>query len=101
MSGPIVYAFWKGKKCLYVGKGAKPTRLLTHRKSYGREAESVELWFVRSKSFLPQAECLATHLFQPRDLAMRPSRAAWGKKCPVCVRHDEIRRELSGLFAMR
>ena len=101
LSGPIVYAFWRGRRCLYIGKGLKPTRLAFHRKSYGREADAVEVFFVRSKSFLPKAECLATHLLDPRDFAMRPARAAWGKKCPVCVRHDRIRRELFGLFAMR
>lgn len=101
LSGPIVYAFWKGRRCLYVGKGRRPSRLKSHRKSYGREAESVEVFIVRSKSYLPKAECLATHRFKPRDLAIRPSREAWGKKCPVCVRHDRIRRELFGLFAMR
>lgn len=101
LSGPIVYAFWKGKHCLYVGKGHKPSRLKSHRKSYGREADSVEVYFVRSRTFLPKAECLATHMFEPRDLAVRPSRVAWGKKCPVCARHDQIRRELFGLFAMR
>lgn len=101
LSGPIVYAFWKGKRCLYVGKGKKPVRLLFHRKSYGREADSVVVYFVRARTFLPKAECLATHLFKPRDLAARPSREAWGKKCPICAQHDRIRRELSGLFAMR
>lgn len=101
LSGPIVYAFWKGRRCLYVGKGRKGSRLLFHRKSYGREAESVELFLVRSKSYLPKAECLATHLFDPRDEAMRPEHSLWGKKCPVCARHDQIRRELSWLFAMR
>lgn len=101
LSGPIVYAFWKGKNCLYVGKGKKPSRLKSHRKSYGREADSVVVYFVRSRSFLPKAECLATHMLEPRDLAVRPSRVAWGKQCPVCARHDQIRRELFGLFAMR
>lgn len=32
--------------------------------------------------------------------AVRPARAAWGKKCPVCVRHDQDRRELFRLFTM-
>lgn len=101
ISGPIVYAFWRGRRCLYVGKGLRPSRLAFHRKSYGREANSVEVFFVRSRSFLPKAECLATHLLAPRDFAVRPAREAWGKKCPVCARHDQIRRELFGLFAMR
>ncbi len=100
LSGPIVYAFWRGRRCLYVGKGSRATRLVSHRKSYGREADSVEVFFVRSRSYLPKAECLATHLFEPRDLAVRPARAAWGKKCPVCLRHDRVRRELFRLFAM-
>src|SRR5690606_2727311 len=91
LTGPIVNAFWRGRRCLYVGKGLRPTRLISHRKSYGREADSVEVFCVRSRSYLPKAECLATHLFEPRDLAVRPARAAWGEKWPVCVRHDQVR----------
>ena len=102
LSGPIVYAFWRGKRCLYVGKGMKANRLRGYQKAaYVREATCVEVFSISSKSQLPKAECLATHLFRPRDYKVRPAQTAWGKKCPVCRRHDKLRRELRGLFAMR
>ena len=37
--GPIVYAFWRGRKCLYVGKGGSWKRLRGYAKSiYVRDA---------------------------------------------------------------
>jgi hypothetical protein len=102
LSGPIVYAFWRGKKCLYVGKGEKTSRLRGYQKAaYVREATCVEVFMINTKSQLPKAECLATHLFTPRDYKVRPAQTAWGKKCPVCRRHDKLRQKLLDLFAMR
>src|SRR5204862_5770407 len=66
-SGPIVYAFWRGKTCLYVGKGKRTSRLNDHEKSYGRQADSIEVFFVKTKTQLPKVECLATHRFEPDD----------------------------------
>jgi hypothetical protein len=101
--GPIVYAFWRGKKCLYVGKGGSCRRLRTYRKSiYLKEADSLEVWRVVSKSQLPRAECLAIHLFHPRDNKQRKAaKVKWGKSCPVCRRHDEIASEIGALLRLR
>lgn len=102
LSGPIVYSFWRGKRCLYVGKGAKSSRLFGYQKSaYVTSANTVEVLRISSRAQLPKAECLATHIFAPRDLKIRPSKVKWGKKCPVCIRHDALRRELRSLFSMR
>ncbi|MCI0560881.1 MAG: hypothetical protein MN733_20545 [Nitrososphaera sp.] len=39
LRGPIVYAFWRGSNCLYVGKGAGPYRLGNYQRSvYIRDA---------------------------------------------------------------
>lgn len=102
LSGPIVYMFWKGDRCLYVGKGRNPSRLYNYeRHIYIREADCVEVLFVRSKSYLAQAECLATHLHDPSDKRAQPARVRWGKKCPICKEHDFVRSEIKGLFKMR
>jgi hypothetical protein len=99
--GPIVYAFWKDKKCLLVGKGTTWRRLHRYDKSvYLKEATSLEVFCIQGKSHLAQAECLATHLFKPRDQKIKPAKSKWGKKCPVCKKHDRIRRELRSLFKM-
>ncbi|MCK6445338.1 MAG: hypothetical protein L6Q99_03015 [Planctomycetes bacterium] len=102
VKGPIVYAFWRRRRCLYVGKGKSWRRLRSYEKSaYLLSATCVEVFSVRSKSQLGKAECLATHLFDPRDQRVRPARVKWGKACPICRRHDAVRDELRGLFRMR
>ena len=101
-AGPIVYAFWRGRKCLYVGKGASWRRLHRYDKSaYLLEATCLEVFCIQGKSHLPQAECLATHLFKPRDQKIKPAKAKWGKKCPVCKKHDQIRMQLKALFRLK
>jgi len=102
LRGPIVYSFWRGRRCLYVGKGKQASRLAGHQKSaYVTQADSIKVFLIPTKSHLPKAECLATHLFEPRDLKVKPARVRWGRKCPVCRRHDEIRKLLRALFPMR
>src|SRR5438445_1910910 len=61
LRGPIVYAFWRGRKCLYVGKGRNWKRLRAYSKShYLYQAGSIEVFRVRGRSQLAKAECLAT-----------------------------------------
>lgn len=102
LRGPIIYAFWRGKRCLYVGKGQKPSRLAGYqRHAFQTKSDRVEVFSIRTKSQLPKAECLATHRFRPRHNRVKPARVRWGKRCPVCRRHDEIKHLLSALFPMR
>ncbi|MCJ7543601.1 MAG: hypothetical protein MUP47_03380 [Phycisphaerae bacterium] len=100
--GPIVYAFWRAKKCLYVGKGASWRRLRHYDKSaYLIQATCLEVFCIHGKSHLAKAECLATHLFRPRDQKIKPARQRWGKACPICRKHDRIRKDLHALFKMQ
>jgi hypothetical protein len=102
LNGPIVYCFWRKKRCLYVGKGETWRRLTSYQKSaYLLQATCIEVFLVRNKSQLAKAECLATHLFEPRDKKVKPARAKWGKACPICRKHDSIRSELKTLFKMK
>lgn len=102
LSGPIVYSFWNSRRCLYVGKGRTWRRLRSYEKSiYLAKANSLEVFSITSRSQLGKAECLATHLFVPGDRKVRPAKVKWGKACPVCRKHDQVRRELRGLFRMR
>lgn len=102
LKGPIVYCFWKGGKCLYVGKGETWRRLKSYEKSaYLLQATCIKVFLVKSKSQLGKAECLATHLFRPRDEKVKPAKAKWGKACPICQKHDSIRSELNTLFKMK
>jgi hypothetical protein len=102
LRGPIVYSFWRGRKCLYVGKGKTYRRLGSYKKSiYLRPGSSLEVWQVRTKRALPSAECLAVHLFAPRDNEKKAARVKWGSKCPICRMHDLIRAEISSLLRLR
>ncbi len=102
LPGPIVYSFWRGKKCLYVGKGLSWRRLTRYDKSaYLMLATRLTVFCIHGKSNLAKAECLATHLFEPWDEKMKPPKAKWGKACPVCKKHDRIRKELMALFRMK
>lgn len=101
-SGPIVYAFWRRDRCLYVGKGATWKRLKNYKKSaYLLEASSIEVFAIRGRSNLGKAECLAKHIFKPRDNQIDAAKPKWGKSCSVCGKHDQIRSELHYLFALK
>ena len=102
LDGPIIYVFWRGKRCLYVGKGKSSRRLRGYQKSaYLLQATRVEVFAITSRSQLARAECLATHLFRPRDNKVMAAKVKWGKACPVCKHHDVVRQELRDLFRMR
>ncbi len=102
LSGPVVYSFWRGKKCLYVGKGDKPSRLNGYAKSmYMKDADIVKARGIRGTSNLTWAECLSKHLYKPSHNKIKPAKAKWRKRCPVCRAKDEIKKELRSLFRLR
>ena len=101
IDGPIVYAFWRGNRCLYVGKGESWKRLRSYDHSAYLNAQCIEVFQVTSRSQLGKAECLATHLFNPRDKKVKPAKVKWGKACPICRRHDDVRDKLKTLFKMK
>lgn len=101
IKGPIIYSFWRGKRCLYLGKGRSRSRLKNYSHSiYLKDADLLEVNMVRGGSLLPKAECLAVHLFEPRDNRVKPAKEKWGKACLICKAHDEIRGELRRIFAL-
>ena len=102
LDGPVGYAFWRGKKCLYVGKGKSYRRLKHYDKSvYLWHATALEVWQIKSKNRLPRSECLAIHLFNPRDNKQKKAaKVKWGKVCPICKRHDEIASTTSSLLRL-
>ncbi len=98
---PIIYSFWRGRKCLYVGKSKSSGCL----RSYGRDvvlahATRVKVLGIRGKSRLVQAECLCMHLFQPKENRIGASRRRWSKKCPVCDVNRKIKDEIRAVFWM-
>jgi hypothetical protein len=102
LKGPIIYSFWRGNRCLYVGKGKSWRRLGAYQKSvYLRDASTLRVKMVRSVSYLPKAECLCTHLFDPRDNRVKAAAKTYSKKCPICRATKQIRDEIRDLFRMR
>ena len=102
LTGPIIYSFWKGRNCLYVGKGESWRRLKNYDKSiYLKEADSIEVYCITTQGNLGKAECLATHLFEPRDNKVKAAKTKWGKSCPICRKHDQMREELANIFRIK
>lgn len=102
LHGPIIYSFWKGSRCLYVGKGKSYRRLSAYKgHHYLTVADSLKVWRVKSKNKVPSAECLAVHLFRPRFNENKPAKVKWGKKCPVCRSHDELKEDLDSLLRLK
>ncbi len=101
-SRPIIYSFWRKSRCLYVGKGKSWRRLRHYRDhKYLKESTSIKVFEVKQKSTLSKAECLAVHRFDPKYNKKTPGNQKWGKKCPICQAHDQIRSELWDLFRLR
>lgn len=102
LHGPIVYSFWRGSKCLYVGKGKNYKRLRDYKKSfYIYKATQLEVWQIKNKKSLPSAECLAQHLFLPHYNEYKAATKKWTSKCPICRRRHNLRTELNSLLALK
>jgi hypothetical protein len=102
LRGPIVYAFWRGSKCLYVGKGKSYKRLRDYKKSfYVYKATQLEAWQIKNKKSLPSAECLAQHLFLPHYNEYKAATKKWTSKCPICRRRHNLRTALNSLLALK
>ena len=100
--GPILYAFWKKDRCIYVGIGESYYRIHNYKKSKyldRSEADSLEVWSVRGKSYLHEVECLATHIYQPRDNIQKPKKSKYSKKCLICQAKKNIHRSLHSLLS--
>lgn len=100
--GPIIYTFWRGKTCLYVGKSRSTSRLKSYRRSTILDkATRCCVFSIRAQSFLEQAECLAIHLWNPKQNEYRAAERHYSKKCPICKEVKQITRELRDLFRLR
>lgn len=102
---PTIYSFWRGSKCLYVGKAenfvSRFRQYVGAKSRYLGTGVTIKAHFIKRRSQLGQAECLAIHLFEPMYNKMKAAHRAWGKSCPVCKVHDQIKDELQSLFSIR
>lgn len=101
--GKVYVFFAKQKhKCLYVGRttgrGGRPKGQF--KRDWFRKATRIVVYSARDKKSLPRLECLAIHLFDPRENKIRASRKRWTSKCPLCKIHKGIRTELRQIFSL-
>ena len=102
LHGPIIYSFWQGKRCVYVGKGSSWRRLRSYRRDVLlQQATSLRVRMISGKSNLAKAECMSIHMYQPTQNVNRSSKPKYSKKCPLCQTNRQIRDELRSLFKMR
>jgi len=99
---PFIYSFWNGNRCLYVGQARSARRFRSYRNhGYLRDASAVKVHEIRGKSALGKAECLAIHIFNPKENRARAAKRKHGGSCPICRAHDQIEAELNMLFKLR
>lgn len=98
-----IYIFWKGNKCVYVGKtkGGAGRPSAHFEKHWFSGATRIDIYALRGKKSLPALECLAIHRFQPRENKNKAQTAKWTKKCPLCKVHRDIKSELRSIFSLR
>jgi hypothetical protein len=97
-----VYAFFKGKQCLYVGRthngGSRPAS--HYQKFWFTSATRIKIYSV-SKSEISKIECLAIHRYLPKHNKNKASTKKWTKKCPLCKIHKNIESELRQIFSFK
>jgi hypothetical protein len=99
----IIYVFWAGRKCIYVGRSTHGAgRVLMH---FDRRifipATRVNVFSVSRASEIPKLECLAMHRFDPSKNKKKAANKKWTKKCRVCEVHRHIDDELRYIFRLR
>ena len=99
-----VYIFWSFKgRCMYVGRtgtGVRGVRPQGHFEKYWfvQDVARVDVYVVKRKAYLKQAECLAWHIHSPVYNEYKPSNMRNAKPCPVCEREKLIDEELGRIF---
>lgn len=99
----IVYIFWKGGRCLYIGQssnGVKGGGGLW-KEYYWREGTHIEIASSKDYRGLSALECLAGHIFDPKHNIYKPPQHPYGTPCPVHQRLDNLKEELRYTFSLR
>lgn len=98
-----VYAFWKGTRCLYVGRtlNGKGRPSSHFEKHWFGAATRVDVFGFRKKSMVPRFECMLTHRAMPSYSKIKPSAKKYYARCPICGNNKEIKREISELFRLK
>jgi len=95
-----VYVFWAKRKCVYVGRtGSGGRRPQAHfEKFWFSSVTRIDIYIIRGKRQLPKAECLALHLFKPKQNKVKSAEQKYRSKCPICTKEVNIRKQLRRIF---
>ena len=98
-----VYIFWAKRKCIYIGRtGAGGRRPQVHFEKYWfRSVTRIDTYIISGKRQLPMAECIATHLFNPKNNKIKSAQQKWRSNCQVCTMEVNVRKKLRNLFPLR
>src|SRR5208282_5857695 len=79
-----VYVFWSGRRCEYVGRTVRGRGRPSSQfdKFWFGSVTRVDIYSVGGPSSVPKAECLAIHLFDPRQNVNSASRPKYARRCP-------------------
>ncbi len=98
----FVYIFWQNRKCLYVGQAGTYRRIRAYQKSYYlNRATRFEILLVKRRSELTMQECMTQHYLNPKDTKVKPAHKSWGRRCPICAKHDRSRTEILDIFSLK
>lgn len=99
----LVYVFWKGKTCLYVGQSAKGVAGGggLWKEYFWRNGTRIEVFSSRNYRQLSALECLAGHLYDPKHSTYKPPKHPYDTPCPVHEKLKDLRYELRRTFALR
>jgi hypothetical protein len=93
-----VYAFWKKRKCVYVGRtgkgGSRPSEHFV--KFWFSGVTRIDIYEVRAKRQFSALECLAIHRFRPLKNKRETQR-----NCPLCKVHGLIKTEVAAIFRLK
>ena len=97
-----IYILWAGRRCKYVGSSRKDRRIANHFEKYWFwQVTRIDVYPTSRSSDVPKLECLAVHAFDPSDNLNWPATRKWTKKCPICLVHEYITKELQKIFRLK
>lgn len=97
-----VYAFWNGKRCLYVGRtlNGKGRPTSHFEKHWFGKATRVDVYGFDRRRDVLCFECLLTHRRNPSS-KIKPAKKKYYLLCPVCEGKDFIGDEVRWIFRLR
>ena len=98
-----VYAFWRGKRCLYVGRtiNGKGRPTAHFEKHWFAQATRLDVYGFDGRRDVPRFECLLTHKRTPMRSKMKPSQKKYYSRCPICEGKKFIQDEVRWIFRLR